>query len=342
LPKHTPRSSIAPGLGIKIHQTHMLAINDRLARQRWCTGDVNARHALAYWADTICKSFLEIDIDTPDRKGFRGQLDQTELGPAMLYVVEADTQAIRRTPVRIAHSRYPGYILMQLRAGRARYKQYGRECFLDTGDSLLVDCTAPYQLESLAATRSVAVRFPQDWLKNWIPAPERLAARSLQAGFGWNTALCAALANLETAFIEELALPRSVVAEQIAGLLALAAGPDARVAAPSEKLFKRIQQTIHDRYPEPGLSPGDVAKDNGISTRYLHYLCAHAATTFGEQLMRRRLESAQRLLNDRRYDALSVSEVAARCGFLEPSHFARRFRKAYGSGPTEFRALRSR
>jgi len=53
-----------------------------------------------------------------------------------------------------------------------------------------------------------------------------------------------------------------------------------------------------------------------------------------------RLESAQRLLSDKRYDALSVSEVAARCGFLEPSHFARRFRKAFGLGPTEFRTSR--
>jgi AraC-like DNA-binding protein len=71
-------------------------------------------------------------------------------------------------------------------------------------------------------------------------------------------------------------------------------------------------------------------------------LFAHASTTFGNELMRTRLESARRLLSDKRYDALSVSEVAARSGFLEPSHFARRFRKAFGSGPTEFRAARER
>jgi AraC-like DNA-binding protein len=80
---------------------------------------------------------------------------------------------------------------------------------------------------------------------------------------------------------------------------------------------------------------------HGISKRYLHYLFAHAGTTFVNEPMRMRLETARRLLSDKRYDALSVSEVAARCGFLEPSHFARRFRKAFSLRPTEFRAVRS-
>ncbi len=53
--------------------------------------------------------------------------------------------------------------------------------------------------------------------------------------------------------------------------------------------------------------------------------------------MRLRLEAARRLLADRRWAALTVTEVAARCGFAEPSHFARRFRLAYGLGPVEFR-----
>jgi AraC-like DNA-binding protein len=315
-------------------------MTERTARQRWTTADVEPRQALAYWVDTICKSFLEIDIDSPDREHFHGRLDESDLGPAKLYLVENHTQTVRRTPTRIAHSRYAGYFLLQLRSGQLRFQQYGREALIQPGDSLLVDCNAPYRLECLAATRSVAVRFPQDWLKNWVPAPESLAGRPFRSGAGWSTALSAALANLDTD--EEYALPPGVVAEQIAALLALAAGPELHASSGSEKLLKRILSTIRDRCHEPGLSPGAVADIHGISKRYLHYLFAHAQTTFGNELMRTRLESARRLLSDKRYDALSVSEVAARSGFLEPSHFARRFRKAFGSGPTEFRAARSR
>ena len=319
----------------------MVTLAEKPARQCWSTQDVDARHALAYWVDTICKSFLEIDIDSPDRTHFRGQLEQSELGPATLYLVEAETQTVHRTRARIAQSRYAGYFLLQLRAGRLRFQQYGRESCIETGDCVLVDCTAPYRLDCLPMTRTVALRFSHDWLRNWIPTPESLVGRPLRCGTGWSNTLCAALASLDTDRGQELALPGGTVAEQIAALLALAAGPEAQVSTPSDKIFQRIQRTIRDGCHDPSLNPATVAELHGISKRYLHHLCAHAATTFRNELMRMRLESAHRLLSDKRYDALSVSEITARCGFLEPSHFARRFRKAYGMGPTEFRSART-
>jgi len=320
----------------------MVATLERPARQRWSTADVDSRHALAYWVDTICRSFLEIDIESPERERFRARLDQSPLGPATLHIVEADTQTIRRTPAHIAHSRYAGYILLQLRAGQLRFQQYGRDSCIEAGDCVLVDCNAPYRLECLHTTRSVALRFPQDWLRNWLPAPENLAGRPLRSGSGWSNALCAALANLDTDGEEELALPEGVVAEQLAALLALAAGPDAHVSRGSEKLLNRIRRTICDRCHEAGLTPGAIADAHGISKRYLHHLFAQTASTFGSELMRMRLDCAHRLLSDTRYSALTISEVAARCGFLEPSHFARRFRKAFGAGPMEFRVARLR
>jgi hypothetical protein len=225
----------------------MVAILERPARQHWSTKNVDARHALAYWVDTICKSFLEIDIDSAARDRFRAQLDQSALGPATLHLVEADTQTIRRTPTRIAHSRYDGFFLLQLRAGQIHFQQYGRESCMQAGDSVLIDCNAPYRLECLNTTRSVALRFPREWLRNWLPAPESLAGHPLRCGIGWSSALSAALASLDTDREEALALPEGVVAEQIVALLALAAGPDAHVQRGSEKILNRIRSTIRDR-----------------------------------------------------------------------------------------------
>ncbi len=320
----------------------MVAIVERSVRQHWSTTNVEPRQALAYWVDTICKSFLEIDIDSVARDRFRAQLDQSEFGPATLYLVEADTQTIRRTPTRIARSRYDGFFLLQLRAGQIHFQQYGRETRIDVGDSVLIDCGAPYRLECVDTTRSVALRFSREWLRNWLPAPESLAGRPLRGGDSWSSVLSAALASLDTDGEEALALPEGVVAEQFAALLALAAGPDAHVQRGGEKILSRIRSTIRDRSHEAGLTPGEVADTNGISKRYLHYLFAQSGGTFGDELMRVRLDRAQRLLSDSRFSALTIIEVAARCGFLEPSHFARRFRKAYGVGPTQFRSAHAK
>ncbi|MEJ0038923.1 MAG: helix-turn-helix domain-containing protein [Gammaproteobacteria bacterium] len=315
----------------------MVATLPTAGRRSWSTADVESRHALSYWVDTICHSFLEIDIDSPHRERFHGRLDQFELGPATVSLVEADTQSIRRTPARISRSRYAGYFLLQLRSGQLRFHQYGRECHIEPGDCVLIDCKAAYRLECLCNTRSVAVRFSHDWLNNWVPGPESLAAKPIRATGGWGMALSAALATLDSEHDNDLALPPGIVAEQIAGLLALAAGPEAHALSPSEKLLNRIRGTIRDRCSDPGLTPTSVADEHGISKRYLHYLFAQKSTTFRNELIRMRLDSAHRLLSDKRYTALTIGEIAARCGFLEPSHFTRRFRKAYGAGPTEFR-----
>jgi AraC-like DNA-binding protein len=110
---------------------------------------------------------------------------------------------------------------------------------------------------------------------------------------------------------------------------------------PQDKLFRQLCNALRERCFEADLSPTQFAASQGISRRYLYLLFARAGTTFGEALMRLRLEAAHRLLSDRRCDELTVLEVASRCGFAEPSHFARRFRGAYGLGPLEFRRGRS-
>jgi len=304
------------------------------------TSDVEVAHALAYWVDSICGSFMELDIDSSDREHFRAQLDQRDFGPATLGVVEAHTQSIRRTRARIAQSRYSGFFLLHMRTGTMRYQQYGREAFVQAGDCVLIDCKEPYQQDCPQATRCVALRFPEDWLRNWLPSPERFVARAFSPAAGWSTALAAVLANLDTDMEAQLALPDSVVAEQVAALLALAAGPNAHIASGRDKIRSRLMRTLRDRCHETGLTPNAIAADHRISKRHLHYLFAQANTTFGDELMRVRLESAHRLLSDKRYDGISVTEVATRCGFVAPSHFARRFRETYGLGPAQFRRAR--
>jgi AraC family transcriptional activator of tynA and feaB len=315
----------------------MVAIAAQRERRCWSTHDVEPRRALAYCIDTVCDSFMEIDIDSPVRDGFRARLEQAQFGPTTLCMVEADTQTVRRTAARIASSRYAAFFLLRLRSGELRLRQYGRESQVHAGDCVLIDCKEPYQLDCLPTTRCVALRCPQDWLRNWIPAPETIAARPFAANTGWGAALSAALANLDPDMAEDLALPDGIVADQIAALLALAAGPDVQASTPRTKLLGRLLHTLRDRCCESDLTPSAVADAHGISKRYLHHLFAQSGTTFGNELVRMRLDSARRLLADKRFSTISIGEVAARCGFVEQSHFARRFRAMYGQGPTQFR-----
>ena len=312
------------------------------SRHHWTTEDVEPRLALAYWVDTVCRSFLEIDIDTPERGAFQARLDTVPFGSGSLYLVQARTQSVRRTPANISRGQGAWTILMQIREGQQHFRQHGRECTLRAGDVAVVDCTAPYQLDCLGPTRSLVLRFPHDWLSAWLPSPQTAACRLFSAGKGWGGALSAALAGLEGCVESDLSLPAGTVADQLAGLVALASGPALPIARPADRLYRQLHDSLRERCLESDLAPADLAASQGISRRYLHLLFARAGTTFGGELMRLRLEAAHRLLSDPRCDAVTVMDVATRCGFAEPSHFARRFRGAYGLGPLEFRRRRAR
>lgn len=314
-----------------------LAAQSQPALRRWSTEQVEAHEALAYWVDTVCDRFLEMDIDTPLRDAFRARLDQVEMGAVTASFIDAETQQVHRTLTKIARTRYPAFMLMQLRAGHARLHQLGHESLLRPGDCVLISASEPYDLDCLQMTSALALRLPEDWLKRWLPHPERVPALPFNNA-GWGAALRASLSSLELQTCEQLALPRSVVAEQIAALLTLTVGPDSQVRAARPRLLDELMDTLRERFHEPNLSPREVAAQHCISARSLHYAFAAASTTFIEQLMRLRLERAEQILCDPRLADLPVTEVAARSGFLDPSHFARRFRQRFGLPPLQFRS----
>ncbi len=78
---------------------------------------------------------------------------------------------------------------------------------------------------------------------------------------------------------------------------------------------------------------------NVVGLSRFHFLRAFRST-FGQPphryLIRSRIERAKILLLDRR---TSVAEVTARVGFTDQAQFARAFRKATGSTPSQFRRL---
>ncbi len=86
----------------------------------------------------------------------------------------------------------------------------------------LIDCEGP--------TRSLVLRFPNDWLSAWLPLPET-----------------------------ELSLPVGTVADQLAGLVALAAGPTAQTLRPSDQLYRRLHDALRERCLESDLSPHELA-----------------------------------------------------------------------------------
>jgi AraC family transcriptional regulator, positive regulator of tynA and feaB len=250
--------------------------------RHWSTDRARPGEALSYWVEAICEGFLEMKADSPSPADFSASITQHPFGPIELNFADTTGQEVWRTPQAIAGSRKHTFYLLYMREGRLGAHQRGRDADLQTGDCVLIDSMEPYSFSFPDTNRCLSVQMPRDWLRNWIPEPERILATPFAANSGWGRTLASAAGNLAECDYDRLALPRGVVADQLGAF-------------------------------------------------------ADAGTSFGATLMELRLNRARELLDDRRLVRVGIAEIAWRCGFREPSHFARRFRARYGAAPGDYR-----
>lgn len=106
--------------------------------------------------------------------------------------------------------------------------------------------------------------------------------------------------------------------------------------AEQRRLYLLTRAVIMRHYRQP-LTLGAVAKALSSSPRQLQRAYAlHGRSTFGEELIARRMQVAAVLLLEQR--AIPVRDVARLVGYRQAPHFAKAFRRWYGISPARFRA----
>lgn len=265
---------------------------------------------------------------------------QHPLGPIGFNIIAARQQTAQRTREAISRTREPRFDLVHIREGSVGFEHYGRSFELHSGECVLIDSSEPYFFTTSEFSVCASLQIPQKWLRTCIPSPEDGVAVTVGTHSPWGNALLATLNALTPESLETLVVPTDWLAEQIAGLLALAIGCQTPDVTPTKrKLLSRIRQTLRATAHDEQTCPQSVAAEHKISKRYLHSLFAAEGTTFSRELVQIRLERSERLLRDARFGNLSVSEIGWRCGFADSSHFSRRFQQKYGKSPSEYRRL---
>lgn len=102
----------------------------------------------------------------------------------------------------------------------------------------------------------------------------------------------------------------------------------------SSRRVKAMLTFIHENYARP-IRVGDIAAACGVCERECFRCFSRALdTTPMDYLARHRASIAARLLRE---SALSVTEIAAACGFADPGYFGKVFRKVFGTTPGDYR-----
>ena len=303
---------------------------------RWSSDDCRPYEAPATWNRLFSERVLEV-IRSPGPAGnpFRVRFELHTLGPITVNFSESNWTHWSRPKSLIAKSRHDQFVLVQPRTGKVSFRLPDGEVSARPGECLFVDTCEPLEFLVREPTTTVGLTLPRRWLARWLPRPEHCPTLFSSNDSAWCAALCAFISSLDPASIASLALPAVAVAENIATLIALASGPDSQ--ARSRPLLASLRTSLGDCLQEPTLSARKLADRHHISLRTLHYAFADERTTFMQELVRIRLARARELLSDATLKHVAIAEVAEKCGFLDPSHFARRFRRQFGMTPNQYR-----
>jgi acetamidase/formamidase/AraC-like DNA-binding protein len=101
--------------------------------------------------------------------------------------------------------------------------------------------------------------------------------------------------------------------------------------------FARVCTVVEARLRDPDLSVADIAKQEGLSPRYIQRLFEGHDRSFSDYVRHRRLEHCRLDLINPQHADRSIAEIAFRWGFPDQAHFSRVFSAAYGASPREFR-----
>ena len=135
---------------------------------------------------------------------------------------------------------------------------------------------------------------------------------------------------------------RARLGEQFMDIFAMAISsepgdqPEAESSVQQARL-RSVKAYIDAHLSDANLSLMAIAKNNGISLRYLHQLFRQMDMSASEWLRLRRLQRSYDLLSSPRCAAQSITEIAYSIGFNSSSHFSNLFRAQFGLRPSDVR-----
>lgn len=242
-----------------------------------------------------------------------------------------DQREIRRT-----EGEFLGVLLVH--SGQEVFTQRGHKAVVNSGSALIWDGVLPAECYSEGALDKSTFFLPRDLGRRVLPQLDEIVGKPLIA----NASLKLLHSWIETSMAADYldAAAAAVVGSTATDLLASAVGSAADIVLDNRAIrLMEIRSFIDENLTDSELSTDDIAAGTAVSIRYLHSLFEGSGETCRQYLVRRRLETAHRLLRDR--PDLTITDIAMRSGFSAPSAFSRSFRATHGVTPKEARLPRA-
>jgi AraC-like DNA-binding protein len=275
----------------------------------------------------------------------QARLQAFAYGTTVLLATDATRLRTVGTRRHVFRDRTPVVALAFQHRGREESDRLGHEQLVRDEDLVLVDVTAPSGFACASGGGSRALLVPLDQLGLPVDVVRRAAPRlRASALHGLVRAHLQRLADDAAALSGDpgaAALGAATVA--LVRALVVSAAGDGRQgpAVREDTLVIRVRAYVARHLTDPGLTPAALARAHGVSVRQLYKAFAAAGVSLEQEVIAQRLEAARARLTSPAGRQRSIAATARACGFADPSHFARRFRAAYGTSPREWQRAAS-
>jgi AraC-like DNA-binding protein len=97
--------------------------------------------------------------------------------------------------------------------------------------------------------------------------------------------------------------------------------------------YAAVMREIDRHFLQPDYSLAELAREVGVTKRYVQLLLAESGASFVDEIHDRRLEHARHMLSAPEGRDFNIIDIAQQSGFSTVSHFHRMFRRRYGITP---------
>jgi AraC family transcriptional activator of tynA and feaB len=271
------------------------------------TSKVHPRDRFDYWHSVACKNLIAHTSEPECRHTFQAEMQSGALADLGLVLFENSPMRVSHTQRHCAQMRSDDLFVCRLISGQLALEQTGREVVMEAGDMTLLDPHLPYEGKFSGGTKLLVLKAPRRALEARVGKTADMIMRSMKP--------TEAEHSLASGFL--VMLPAHT------GQLGKAATETVKTQT-LDLMAVSLAKTREG--PRPYLS----------SARTCALLNVRAAIE-ARLIQSRRLERCHKALNDPLQFHRSVSEIASAWGFVDMTHFSRRFKAAYGILPSELR-----
>ncbi|MDY6808387.1 MAG: helix-turn-helix domain-containing protein [Actinomycetota bacterium] len=309
------------------------------------TAELNPTERVEATCAAMQEQSVPSTVRLADEAAVSSRMDVWTYGAASIFRAEMTGFRLIRTPRQISSG--PGEMLAIAVHEKCvgMQEQFGTQRYAHPDELMLMDLnsTYDYQLAGMGASRCLhvpveAVGLPHEVIRT---AAERLPASPLyRMVLNHIDALTVHAETLSTGHAAHALGETSI--DLVRTLLASAYDIDYARGSMTEMLLPRIRAYVRRHLTDPALSPAAIASAHGISQRRLFKLCAAADFSLEQWIIAERLDRARDELARPDMREIPVAVIARRCGFVNDSHFSRRFRQLYGLSPRTWRQMNVR